>query len=158
MTSVNLKLIIREILEDYVLPIHGVHQLVFVGELLIVELLLQVVHSIFVKNGQPYCRFVRSRPFDSVPFVSGNVHKITGLHFHKTILELKSRCTLQDNHPFVFVLVVPKSIWRGLSVGDNPFNSDVGDFEQRGEKLVGKICRKVGELIGGHCLCCVPIF
>ena len=36
----------------WVLGVHGntVHQLVLVGELLVVELLLQVVHSIFVKT------------------------------------------------------------------------------------------------------------
>lgn len=97
-----------------ILGVHGntVHQLIFVGELLVVELLLQVVHSIFVKNGQPNCRFVRSRPFDSVPFVGGNVHKIAGLQFQYIIFESKFRCTFQNNHPFMFVLVVPKSFRR----------------------------------------------
>ena len=37
----------------------GVHQLVLVGEVRVVELLLQVVHSVFVKNGQPDSRFNR---------------------------------------------------------------------------------------------------
>lgn len=67
-----------------VLCVHSnaIHQLVLVGKLLVVKVLLQVVHSIFVKDGQPNCRFIRRCPFDSVLLVSGDVHKIAGLHFH----------------------------------------------------------------------------
>ena len=131
----------------WVLGVHGntVHQLVLVGELLVVELLLQVVHSIFVKNGQPNCRFVRRCPFDSMFSVGWNVHKIAGLHFHNAVFELKSRCTFQNNHPFMFILVIPEAIWTGMSVGNYPFNSNVGSFEQFCKKLVGKVFRKVGE-------------
>ena len=50
-----------------------IHQLIFVGELMRVELLLQNVHSIIVKDGQPDCRFVRRCPFDSVLVEGGDL-------------------------------------------------------------------------------------
>ena len=94
-----------------------VHQLVLIGELLIVELLAQVVHLIIVKNGQPICWFLRSRPFDTVSSAGGNVHKIAGLQFDRIIFELKSRCTLQNTNPFMFILVVPETLWRKNAPG-----------------------------------------
>jgi len=57
--------------------------------------------------------------------VGWNVHKITGLHFYNTIFESKPRCTSQNNHPFVLLLIVPEANWRNMSVGNYPFNADM---------------------------------
>jgi hypothetical protein len=102
-TDVPLDNVGRNVEVVWVLGVHGntVHQLIFVGELLVAELLLQVVHLIFIENSQPDCRFVRRCPFNSVFFVGRNVHKIAELKFPQycSRLELKPRFILQNNDP-----------------------------------------------------------
>ena len=102
-TDVALDNVGRNVEVVWVLGVHGntVHQLIFVGELLVAELLLQVVHLICIENSQPDCRFVRRCPFNSVFFVGRNVHKIAELKFSQycSRLELKPRFILQNNAP-----------------------------------------------------------
>jgi len=77
--------------------------------------------------------------------VSRDVDKIAGLHRHNAVFELRPRCTFQNNHPFMLILVIPESASRNMSVRNYPFNADAGSFEQRCKQLVRKVFRKIRE-------------
>ena len=54
----------------------------------------------------------------------------------------------QHQHPLVLILVVPKPFRGGVAVRDDPFDVDVGSFEQVRDKLVGQMLGKVSEEAG----------
>ena len=74
---------------------------------------------------QPDGWLVRRRPCHAVPLMGGDVDVVAGLHLEDAIFELKSSRALQHGDPFVLILIVPKTLGRGMAVGDDPFNSHV---------------------------------
>lgn len=146
-TDVALDNVGRNVEVVWVLVVHGntVHQLIFVGELLVAELLLQVVHLICIENSQPDCRFVRRCPFNSVFFVGRNVHKIAELKFSQYCSRIEASLHPAEQCPRLLILVVPETLRRNMAVGDYPFNSDVGSIEQRCEKVVREVGGKIIE-------------
>lgn len=66
---------------------------------------------------------------------------IAGLHFNRfVIFEMQFRLAFNDDHPFVFVLIVPETFRTGVPGGDDPLDANVRILgEDRNEFL-----RKIG--------------
>lgn len=77
-------------------------------------------------NGQPNRWFVRRSPFAPVLLVGWDVHEVAGLHINGFILESQSSRSLQQNDPFVLILVVPGVFRRDMAVRYDLFNAHVG--------------------------------
>ncbi len=78
-------------------------------------------------------------------FVRGNVHKIAGLQFYRSILDSTSRCTLQYNHQIMLVLVEPETLLRNMFVGNIPLHADAGGYQQLRKDFVRTFCRMIDE-------------
>jgi hypothetical protein len=83
--------------------------------------------------------------------VRQDVHEVAGIHLDGPILEPQPSRSFQHDHPLVLVLVEPETFGRGVAVGNDSLDADVGGFEQRREKLVGQAGRKVGEEVSWRC-------
>ena len=55
-----------------------------------------------------------------------------------SVLESEPGRTLDKQHEFVFVLVVPESVGRGVAVGDDPLDAAVLGCDERLGEFVGK--------------------
>jgi hypothetical protein len=77
-------------------------------------------------------------PFDAMLFVRRNLHMVAWSHLDGFVLKLKPRGSLHQQHPFVGVLVVPKTFWRGVPLRDDPLNEDAWGLEQDFDKLSGQ--------------------
>ena len=97
-----------------------------------------------ISHSQPYGRFIRRRPIDSVLLVRWDVDVIAWLHLDHCILELQPRRPLQHDHPFMLRLVVPEVCWGGVSVRDDPFDTHVGGTNERLHKFLGQMLRVPG--------------
>jgi len=93
----------------------------------------------FVEDRQPNRRLVSGRPFDSMLGMCGQVDVITGTEIDGFMFELQPSCPLQDHYPLMFILVVPEPLWRCMTMGNDPFDAQVGCFEQSGGKLVRQV-------------------
>ena len=98
---------------------------------------------------QPDRRLLWRRPLDSMPLVCRNVDEVPRLHLDCPILKPKPCRSLQHDDPFVLVLVVPEAFGRGLAVGDDSLDADLGGGQKRLDKLLGQVRREVGEEVGG---------
>ncbi len=74
-----------------------------------------------------------------------NVDEIADLYLDHAIPELQPRRSLEHDDPFVLILIVPKALGRGVTVRDNPLDSDVPCIEQCRQKLVRLARREVGK-------------
>ncbi len=93
----------------------------------------------FVEDRQPNRWLVIGRPFDSMLGMCGQVDVITGTEIDGSAFELQPGCPLQDHHPLMFILVVPEPLLRCMTMRDDPFDAQVGCFEQSGGKLVRQV-------------------
>ena len=66
-------------------------------------------------------------------------------------LEKQFGFALQDDNPFVFLLIVPEVVGAGLAGGDNPLDTDVFVFGEDFNEFLGKIGRQVGEEVVHRC-------
>jgi len=106
---------------------------------------------LLVMHRQPDGGLVWRGPLDPVFLVSGDVDEIAGLHFNQAIFEAYPGVTLQDDDPFVLVLVVPISFRRCVAVRHDALDADVRRFEQGGAYLLRQRLGEVMEEIGaGH--------
>ena len=109
----------------------------------------------FHRNARPATRSAHpassTRPDGAV---RRDVQEVAGRHLDRlfVILEPKPRCAAQDHDPFRVILVVPETRGRGVALGDDALDADVGGFDQGGAKLVGKTPGEVSEKVGadGH--------
>jgi hypothetical protein len=68
-------------------------------------------HPSSIKNSQPYGFLLGVCPFDAMSLMGGDVEMVAWLHGVWLLLafDAKSRGTSEQEHPFVLVLVVPKT-------------------------------------------------
>ena len=93
----------------------------------------------FVEDRQPNRWLVSGRPLDSMLGMCWQVDVITGTEIDGSAFELQPSCPLQDHNPLMFILVVPEPLWRCMTMGNDPFDAQVGCFEQSGGKLVRQV-------------------
>jgi hypothetical protein len=98
-------------------------------------------------HGQPDRRLLGRRPFDSVASMSRDIQEITGAKLNGPIVEPDSRCSLNDENPFIMRLVVPKASRRSVTVRNDSFNAKTAGGQKRLELFVRKIGLDIGEEI-----------
>jgi len=63
--------------------------------------------------------------------MGGEQQSIPGLQLHLASIRVGNLpFSLEDGHPLVFLLVVPKSFWGNLAARENPLHPDAGGGEQ----------------------------
>src|SRR5579883_119953 len=102
-----------------------------------------------IKYRQPDRRLLWGGPFDPVLLMRRDIDEIAGFHLHHPILKEQPCSAFQNDHPLMLVLIVPKPFGRCVAVGDDALDTDVGGFEQCGEKLVGQLRGKFSEEVRG---------
>jgi len=105
--------------------------------------------SAAVENRQPHGRLARAGPFDPVLLVGGDIDPIPRHHLHDPVLELEAGGTLQDHHPFVLRLVIPRAFGRLVPRADDPFDPDAMALLKDGGEFLGEVLGKVGEEVHG---------
>ena len=69
--------------------------------------------------------------------VGWDVHEVAGLHLDRRLVILESQPgrPLQNDDPFVLMLVVPEGFARRMTVRDDAFYAHVGTFKQDRDQL-----------------------
>src|SRR5438128_1367965 len=97
---------------------------------------------------QPDGRLVRGRPKYPMPCMGRDVQTISRFHRDRRLtVNLKPRCTLEHDNPFMLILVVPKVIGRGVTMGQNPLQTKVGGGNEGLDKLLRQVRRQVSEKV-----------
>ena len=66
---------------------------------------------------------------------------------HRSIIKLQRRTAAQQHHPFVGILIVPKTRRADMPAGNNPLDASLAIVEQRGNILSARrrcdVCKEI---------------
>ncbi len=96
---------------------------------------------------QPNGRFVWCGPLYAMSPAGRDDDKITRLHREKfgVVFEPQLRFSLQQQHPFVLMLIVPEVVGRGVSMRNDPLDPQRLILEESLDNFVGQVGWDVGE-------------
>jgi hypothetical protein len=92
-----------------------------------------------IKHRQPNRRLIGRCPCHSVLLVGRDIHEVPGPHFQHPVLELKSCCPLEHQHPLGLILVVPEAIRGSVPRTDDPLDPDAGALLENGGEFFGEV-------------------
>lgn len=86
----------------------------------------QAIGLVAIKNRQPY-GWLRFRcPLHPMSAMRRNIQVVTATKEHGvTFFELQLGLTLEQDHPFMLILIVPKVLRAGVSSGHDPFDTNM---------------------------------
>jgi len=105
-------------------------------------------------NGQPDRLADRVRPLHAMPSAPIDVEAIAGMQDEGILPIVKAQtcASLQQDHPFVFVLIIPEPRRRAMTPGNNSLNAKAGRLKNGFKKFILQIPGNVGKKIF-HCVC-----
>ena len=106
-----------------------------------------------IMDGQPDRLAVRVRPLHAMPAAPIDVQAIAGMQDEGIlpIVKAQTRASLQQDHPFVFVLIIPEPRRRAMTSGNNSLNAKAGRLKNGFKKFILQIPGNIGKEIF-HCM------
>ena len=90
-------------------------------------------------NSQPYRMEIWQRPLHSVPLVGTNQQRVAHRQSNRILhaFDQQARPAIQDDHPFIVILIIPEPIRRSMTKGNNPLDTDIPRRSQQLGHLIG---------------------
>ena len=79
--------------------------------------------------------------------MSRDIQEITGAKLNGPVVESDSRCSLDDENPFMMRLVIPKVSCRSVTVRNDSFNAKTAGGQKRLKLFIRKMGLDIGEEI-----------
>lgn len=94
--------------------------------------------SPLIVDGQPNRGTIGSGPLHTMFYMGADVDPIARVQFDGLLLvdQSQSGGTLEHDHPFRLILVMPEPWWRGLTARDDSLDTKTIGFKERVEEFV----------------------